>query len=219
MKVFDLGACNTVLNQYVAELRDVNVQTDRMRFRRNVQRIGHVMAYEISKTLVYKSVEVQTPLATATASIPTDDIVIGTVLRAGLPFHQGFLDIFDKAGNAFLSAYRYYTDRECRNIDVHIEYIASPNLNDCTFIIVDPMLATGESLELAYKAFLSKGKPKRIILASVIAAKEGIEHLQKTFPSDDVELYCAAIDPELNEHRYIVPGLGDAGDLMYGDKM
>lgn len=219
MKVFDLGACNTVLNQYVAELRDVNVQTDRMRFRRNVQRIGNVMAYEISKTLVYKSVEVQTPLATATASIPTDDIVIGTVLRAGLPFHQGFLDIFDKAGNAFLSAYRYYTDRECRNIDVHIEYIASPNLNDCTFIIVDPMLATGESLELAYKAFLSKGKPKRIILASVIAAKEGIEHLQKTFPSDDVELYCAAIDPELNEHRYIVPGLGDAGDLMYGDKM
>lgn len=219
MKVFDLGACNTVLNQYVAELRDVNVQTDRMRFRRNVQRIGNVMAYEISKTLVYKSVEVQTPLATATASIPTDDIVIGTVLRAGLPFHQGFLDIFDRAGNAFLSAYRYYTDRECRNIDVHIEYIASPNLNDCTFIIVDPMLATGESLELAYKAFLSKGKPKRIILASVIAAKEGIEHLQKTFPSDDVELYCAAIDPELNEHRYIVPGLGDAGDLMYGDKM
>ena len=219
MKVFDLGACNTVLNQYVAELRDVNVQTDRMRFRRNVQRIGNVMAYEISKTLVYKPVEVQTPLATATASIPTDDIVIGTVLRAGLPFHQGFLDIFDKAGNAFLSAYRYYTDRECRNIDVHIEYIASPNLNDCTFIIVDPMLATGESLELAYKAFLSKGKPKRIILASVIAAKEGIEHLQKTFPSDDVELYCAAIDPELNEHRYIVPGLGDAGDLMYGDKM
>ncbi len=208
-----------MLNQYVAELRDVNVQTDRMRFRRNVQRIGNVMAYEISKTLVYKSVEVQTPLATATASIPTDDIVIGTVLRAGLPFHQGFLDIFDKAGNAFLSAYRYYTDRECRNIDVHIEYIASPNLNDCTFIIVDPMLATGESLELAYKAFLSKGKPKRIILASVIAAKEGIEHLQKTFPSDDVELYCAAIDPELNEHRYIVPGLGDAGDLMYGDKM
>ena len=178
MKVFDLGVRDTVLNQYVAELRDVNVQTDRMRFRRNVQRIGHVMAYEISKTLVYEPISVQTPLATATASIPVDDIVIGTVLRAGLPFHQGFLDIFDKAGNAFLSAYRYYTDRECRNIDVHIEYIASPNLDGCTFIIVDPMLATGESLELAYKAFLSKGKPRRIILASVIAANEGIEHLQ-----------------------------------------
>ncbi|MBR3373535.1 MAG: uracil phosphoribosyltransferase [Bacteroidaceae bacterium] len=219
MKVFDLGVRDTVLNQYVAELRDVNVQTDRMRFRRNVQRIGHVMAYEISKTLVYEPISVQTPLATATASIPVDDIVIGTVLRAGLPFHQGFLDIFDKAGNAFLSAYRYYTDRECRNIDVHIEYIASPNLDGCTFIIVDPMLATGESLELAYKAFLSKGKPRRIILASVIAANEGIEHLQKTFPTDEVELYCAAIDPELNEHRYIVPGLGDAGDLMYGEKM
>ncbi len=215
MKVFDLGVRDTVLNQYVAELRDVNVQTDRMRFRRNVQRIGHVMAYEISKTLVYEPISVQTPLATATASIPVDDIVIGTVLRAGLPFHQGFLDIFDKAGNAFLSAYRYYTDRECRNI----EYIASPNLDGCTFIIVDPMLATGESLELAYKAFLSKGKPRRIILASVIAANEGIEHLQKTFPTDEVELYCAAIDPELNEHRYIVPGLGDAGDLMYGEKM
>ena len=219
MKVFDLGVRDTVLNQYVAELRDVNVQTDRMRFSRNVQRIGHVMAYEISKTLVYEPISVQTPLATATASIPVDDIVIGTVLRAGLPFHQGFLDIFDKAGNAFLSAYRYYTDRECRNIDVHIEYIASPNLDGCTFIIVDPMLATGESLELAYKAFLSKGKPRRIILASVIAANEGIEHLQKTFPTDEVELYCAAIDPELNEHRYIVPGLGDAGDLMYGEKM
>ena len=219
MKVFDLGVRDTVLNQYVAELRDVNVQTDRMRFRRNVQRIGHVMAYEISKTLVYEPISVQTPLATATASIPVDNIVIGTVLRAGLPFHQGFLDIFDKAGNAFLSAYRYYTDRECRNIDVHIEYIASPNLDGCTFIIVDPMLATGESLELAYKAFLSKGKPRRIILASVIAANEGIEHLQKTFPTDEVELYCAAIDPELNEHRYIVPGLGDAGDLMYGEKM
>ena len=219
MKVFDLGVRDTVLNQYVAELRDVNVQTDRMRFRRNVQRIGHVMAYEISKTLVYEPISVQTPLATATASIPVDDIVIGTVLRAGLPFHQGFLDIFDKAGNAFLSAYRYYTDRECRNIDVHIEYIASPNLDGCTFIIVDPMLATGESLELAYKDFLSKGKPRRIILASVIAANEGIEHLQKTFPTDEVELYCAAIDPELNEHRYIVPGLGDAGDLMYGEKM
>ena len=218
MKVFDLGVRDTVLNQYVAELRDVNVQTDRMRFRRNVQRIGHVMAYEISKTLVYEPISVQTPLATATASIPVDDIVIGTVLRAGLPFHQGFLDIFDKAGNAFLSAYRYYTDRECRNIDVHIEYIASPNLDGCTFIIVDPMLATGESLDLAYKAFLSKGKPRRIILASVIAANEGIEHLQKTFPTDEVELYCAAIDPELNEHRYIVPGLGDAGDRIFGTK-
>ena len=219
MKVFDLGARNTVLNQYVAELRDVHVQNDRMRFRHNVQRIGHVMAYEIIKTLVYKSVEVQTPLAVAQASIPVDNIVIGTVFRAGLPLHQGFLDIFDKAGNAFLSAYRYYTDRECHNIDVHIEYIAAPNLDGCTFILVDPMLATGESMSLAYKAFLTKGKPGRLIMASVIAAEEGIEHLQKFFPSEDVELYCAAIDPELNERRYIVPGLGDAGDLMYGEKI
>ena len=211
MKVYDLGAHNTVLNQYISELRDVQVQTDRMRFRRNVQRIGHVMAYEISKTLRYETIEVQTPLATATASIPIDNIVIGTVFRAGLPFHQGFLDIFDKAGNAFLSAYRYYTDRECHNIDVHIEYIAA--------IIADPMLATGESMSLAYKAFLTKGKPGRLIMASVIAAQEGIDYLQRLFPSDEVELYCAAIDPELNERRYIVPGLGDAGDLMYGDKI
>ena len=219
MKVFDLGARDTVLNQYIAELRDVQVQGDRMRFRRNVQRIGHVMAYEISKTLNYKSIEVQTPLAMATASIPTDNIVVGTVFRAGLPLHQGFLDIFDRAGNAFVSAYRYYTDRECHNIDVHIEYIAAPCLDRCTFILVDPMLATGESMELAYKAFLTKGKPSRLIMASVIAAAEGIEHLHKTFPSDEVELYCAAIDPELNERRYIVPGLGDAGDLMYGEKL
>ena len=219
MIVYDLGARNTVLNQYISELRDVQVQTDRMRFRRNVQRIGHVMAYEISKTLRYETIEVETPLATATASIPVDDIVIGTVFRAGLPFHQGFLDIFDKAGNAFLSAYRYYTDRECHNIDVHIEYIAAPGLDGCTFILVDPMLATGESMSLAYKAFLTKGKPGRLIMASVIAAQEGIDYLQRLFPSDDVELYCAAIDPELNERRYIVPGLGDAGDLMYGEKI
>ena len=207
MIVYDLGARNTVLNQYISELRDVQVQTDRMRFRRNVQRIGHVMAYEISKTLRYETIEVETPLATATASIPVDDIVIGTVFRAGLPFH------------AFLSAYRYYTDRECHNIDVHIEYIAAPGLDGCTFILVDPMLATGESMSLAYKAFLTKGKPGRLIMASVIAAQEGIDYLQRLFPSDDVELYCAAIDPELNERRYIVPGLGDAGDLMYGEKI
>ena len=219
MKVFDLGAHNTVLNQYISELRDVKVQGDRMRFRRNVQRIGHVMAYEISKTLTYKAIKVQTPLAKAEASIPVDDIVVGTVFRAGLPLHQGFLDIFDKAGNAFVSAYRYYTDRECHNIDVHIEYIAAPCLDGCTFILVDPMLATGESMELAYKAFLTKGIPGRLIMASVIAAREGLDHLQKSFPGDDVELYCAAIDPELNERRYIVPGLGDAGDLMYGEKI
>ena len=142
MKVVNLGASNSIINQFVAELRDVNIQKDRMRFRNNVRRIGNLMAYEISKTLKYKETEVVTPLATATMNLPIDNIVIGTVFRAGLPFHQGFLDIFDQAGNAFLSAYRYYTDRECNNIDVHIEYIATPDLYKMTFILVDPMLAT-----------------------------------------------------------------------------
>lgn len=208
-----------MLNQYIAELRDVNIQADRMRFRRNVQRIGYVMAYEISKVLHYEPIEIQTPLDKAVASVPVENLVIGTVFRAGLPLHQGFLDIFDNAGNAFVSAYRYYTDRECHNVDVHVEYIAAPNLDGTTLILVDPMLATGESMELAYKAFLTKGTPARLIMASVIAAEPGIENLRNIFPSDDVELYCAAVDPSLNERQYIVPGLGDAGDLMYGDKL
>ena len=207
------------MNQFVAELRDVNIQKDRMRFRNNVQRIGSLMAYEISKTLRYQEVDVETPLATAKVRLPYDNVVIGTVFRAGLPVHQGFLDIFDKAGNAFLSAYRYYTDRECNNIDVHIEYIATPDLTHKTFILVDPMLATGESLILAHNAFITKGVPRRIVLASVIATEEGIARLNDKFPANDIVLYTAAIDPILNNRKYIVPGLGDAGDLMYGDKM
>ena len=219
MKVVNLGASNSIINQFVAELRDVNIQKDRMRFRNNIRRIGNLMAYEISKTLKYKETEVVTPLATATMNLPIDNIVIGTVFRAGLPFHQGFLDIFDQAGNAFLSAYRYYTDRECNNIDVHIEYIATPDLYKKTFILVDPMLATGESLILAHNAFITKGVPRRIVLASVIATEEGIARLNSRFPANDIVLYTAAIDPILNERKYIVPGLGDAGDLMYGGKL
>lgn len=219
MKIVNLGEKDSVMNQFVAELRDVNIQKDRMRFRNNVKRIGNLMAYEISKSLRYQEVEVETPLATAKMRVPYDNVVIGTVFRAGLPFHQGFLEIFDKAGNAFLSAYRYYTDRECNNIDVHIEYIATPDLTHKTFILVDPMLATGESLVLAHNAFITKGVPRRIVLASVIATEEGIARLNERFPANDIVLYTAAIDPILNDRKYIVPGLGDAGDLMYGDKM
>lgn len=219
MKIVNLGEKDSVMNQFVAELRDVNIQKDRMRFRNNIKRIGNLMAYEISKSLRYQEVEVETPLATAKMRVPYDNVVIGTVFRAGLPFHQGFLDIFDKAGNAFLSAYRYYTDRECNNIDVHIEYIATPDLTHKTFILVDPMLATGESLVLAHNAFITKGVPRRIVLASVIATEEGIARLNERFPANDIVLYTAAIDPILNDRKYIVPGLGDAGDLMYGDKM
>ncbi|HJA84780.1 MAG TPA: uracil phosphoribosyltransferase [Candidatus Bacteroides avicola] len=219
MKVIHFSEQNSILNQYVAELRDVHIQTDRMRFRRNIERIGELMAYEMSKELTYSVKPVQTPLGLAEASTPDDDLVIATVFRAGLPLHQGFLNVFDRAGNAFVSAYRYYKDAEHREIDVHVEYIATPDLSQKTVLLVDPMLATGESLELAWRAFLTKGSPKRLLIACVIASRQGVAHLQRLFPSDDVTLWCAAIDPGLNEHKYIVPGLGDAGDLAYGEKL
>ena len=219
MKVIDFSKQQSVINQYVRELRDVELQKDRLRFRHNVERIGHAMAYEVSKSLSYSQKFVETPLAVAQANTYDDDIVIGTVFRAGLPLHQGFLDVFDRAGNAFVSAYRYYKDRENTEVGIKIEYMATPDLTGKTLILVDPMLATGGSMELAYEAFCTKGQPKRLIMASVIAATKGVEYLKEMFPDNDVELYCAAIDPELNEHKYIVPGLGDAGDLMYGEKL
>lgn len=219
MKVINFAEKHSILNQFVAEIRDVNIQSDRLRFRRNIERIGEVMAYEISKELTYSEKQVQTPLGTATACTPDDNLVIGTVFRAGLPLHAGFLNIFDRAGNAFISAYRYYKDKECRQLDVHIEYIASPDLTGKTLLLVDPMLATGESMELAWKAFLSKGTPARVHIACVIASRQGVEHLQRLFPQDNATLWCAAIDAELNERAYIVPGLGDAGDLAYGEKI
>ena len=219
LKVINFAETNSVINQYVAELRDVDVQGDRMRFRRNVERIGELMAYEMSKELTYSVKQVQTPLGVASVSTPDDEVVIATVFRAGLPLHQGFLNVFDRAGNAFVSAYRYYKDKECRELDVHIEYIAAPDLSRKTVMLVDPMLATGESMELAYRAFLSKGRPARLLIACVIASRRGVEHLQRLFPEDDVILWCASIDPDLDERSYIVPGLGDAGDLAYGGKL
>ena len=220
MKVINMSEKDTVLNQFLAELRDVNIQQDRMRFRRNLERIGELQAYEISKTMKYSIKLVQTPLGFAKVNTPDDNIVIGTVFRAGLPQHQGFLNVFDKAGNAFVSAYRYYKDKECRQVDVHIEYIASPDLTDSTFLIVDPMLATGESLELAWNAFLSKGRPAKLHIACVIASPQGVEHLKKVFYDDpNTSLWCAVIDEDLNEHSYIMPGVGDAGDLSFGNKI
>jgi uracil phosphoribosyltransferase len=179
-----------------------------------------MMAYEVSKTLHYSEKTIQTPLAEAKAHTPDDEIVLATVFRAGLPYHQGFLDVFDHAGNAFVSAYRYYLDEKHEQIGIKVEYLAAPNLTDKTLIIVDPMLATGGSLELAYQALCTKGIPKQLHLCCVIAAQDGIDNLMKLFkPLDNVMLWCAAIDPLLNEHKYIVPGLGDAGDLAYGDKI
>lgn len=219
MKIINFAESDTILNQYLAELRDVSIQTDRMRFRRNIERIGELMAYEISKTLTYSAKNVQTPLGTAQVRTPDDDLVIATVFRAGLPMHIGFLNVFDRAGNAFVSAYRYYKDSEHRQVDVRVEYMATPALTDKTLLLVDPMLATGESMELAYQAFCTKGRPTRLLIACIIASRQGVEHLQSLFPQDDVILWCGAIDPALNEHAYIVPGLGDAGDLAYGEKM
>lgn len=219
MKVINLSGQDTVLNKYLCELRDVNVQTDRLRFRQNIVRIGHVEAYEISKFLSYSQKTIQTPLEKCDLRTYDDDVVVGTVFRAGLPLHQSFLDIFDEAGNAFVSAYRYYKDREMNEVGIKVEYCASPCLDGKTLILVDPMLATGGSMELAYEALKGKGTPKRLVMACVIAAQSGVDYLQKVFPQDDVVLVCGAIDPVLNSHKYIVPGLGDAGDLMYGEKI
>ena len=220
MKVINLAETNSILNQFIAELRDVNVQNDRMRFRRNIERIGELMAYEISKTLDYSTKKVQTPLGVAEANTPDDKIVIATVFRAGLPMHTGFLNIFDKAGNAFVSAYRYYKDKEHRDLDVRIEYIATPDLtNKTVLLVVDPMLATGESLELAWKAFTTKGIPSKLVIACIIASQPGVERIKKVFAEQDVTLWCGVIDPDVDEHSYIVPGLGDAGDLAYGEKI
>lgn len=219
MEVINFSEHNSIINQYLLEIRDKEYQQNRLVFRNNIERIGELMAYEISKTLDYSPKSILTPLDSAKVNTPDDDIVLATLFRAGLPLHEGFLKIFDKASNAFVSAYRYYEDTECSKIGIKVEYLVTPDLNGKTLIIVDPMLATGGSMELAYKAFLTKGQPKKLIMASVIAAKEGVEFLEKLFPSNDVKLYTAAIDPILNEHKYIVPGLGDAGDLAYGEKL
>lgn len=203
----------------MAEIRDKDYQQNRLLFRNNITRIGELEAYELSKTLDYTEREVQTPLGISKINVPTDKIVLATIFRAGLPFHGGFLNIFDHAGNGFVSAFREYTDEEKTQVGIHIEYLATPEIENKTLIIADPMLATGGSMELGYKAFLSKGTPKRIHVACVIATPEGIEHISNVFPEDKTTIWCAAIDPGMNEHKYIVPGFGDAGDLCYGDKL
>jgi len=219
MKIINFSEQNSIINQYLAEIRDVEYQKNRLLFRNNILRIGEMEAYEISKTLDYASKSISTPLGTSEVAVPTDKIVLATIFRAGLPFHNGFLNIFDHAGNAFVSAYREYIDEQHTKVGIHVEYLATPNLEGKNLIIADPMLATGGSMELGYKALLTKGTPKQVHVACVIASPEGIEHIQKTFPHDRTTIWCAAIDPGLNEHQYIVPGFGDAGDLCYGEKL
>lgn len=219
MKIINFSECNSIINQYLTEIRDVNYQKNRLLFRNNIQRIGEMEAYEISKALEYQTKEVVTPLGVSQVQVPTDKMVLATIFRAGLPFHNGFLNVFDHAGNAFVSAYREYTDAEHHHVGIHVEYLATPNIGGKTLIIADPMLATGGSMELGYKALLTKGTPKHIHIACVIASPEGIAHIKKVFPEERTTIWCAAIDTGLNEHQYIVPGFGDAGDLCYGDKL
>ena len=216
MRIVNLGDTNSILNKFVAELRDVDIQKDSLRFRRNVERIGEIMAYEISKEFHYSTKDIQSPLGIAPMNTPDDQIVVSTILRAGLPFHQGFLRYLDNAENAFVSAYRKYKDR--LNFDIHIEYIASPRLTGKTLIISDPMLATGSSMELAYEALLTKGVPGHVHVASIISSKQALEYLQKKMPDDKTTIWIAALDNDLDDHSYIVPGLGDAGDLAFGEK-
>ena len=219
MKIINLSEQNSIINQYMAEIRDAEYQKNRLLFRNNIMRIGEFEAFELSKTLDYEPKEITTPLGVSTVNVPTDKIVLATIFRAGLPFHNGFLNVFDHAGNAFVSAYREYKDAAHHEVGIHIEYLATPSIDEKNLIIADPMLATGGSMELGYKAFLTKGTPKQIHVCCVIASPEGIEHIKKTFPSEKTTIWCAAIDPGMNEHKYIVPGFGDAGNLCYGEKL
>ena len=218
MEIINFADTPSLVSRYMLELRSVDIQHDPMRFRANLNRIGEIMAYEISKRLRYEDVSVQTPLGTAICQQPADKVVLATILRAGLPFHQGFLSYFDGAENAFVSAYRRYKEKG-ESFDVLVEYLASPSIEGKTLILIDPMLATGSSMELGYQAMLTKGNPAHIHVASVIASRRSIDYVKEHFPADKTTVWVGAIDDEINSHSYIVPGLGDAGDLAYGEKL
>jgi uracil phosphoribosyltransferase len=206
----------SIIGEYISELRNVEVQNDSLRFRRNLERIGEIMAYEISKTLPYELVEVTTPLGLANCNHIAKQPVLITILRAGLPLHQGMLNIFDKAENAFISAYRKH--HKDGSFEVEVEYLSSPDLNEKTIILCDPMLATGTSIVLAYKALLQRGIPTQLHVCAAITSKQGLEYVQKHLPAN-TQYWFGAIDEELTAQSYIVPGLGDAGDLAYGKKI
>jgi uracil phosphoribosyltransferase len=209
---------NTILNKFIAEIRDKKIQKDSMRFRRNLERIGEVTAYEISKKLNYVPQIVETPLGEAEVNQVGDKVVVATILRAGLPFHQGFLNYYDDAQNAFVSAYR--KSHKDNSFEVKVEYISCGNLEGKTLILVDPMLATGSSLVLAYEALCERGgQPAHTHIAAVIASEQGVDYAMKHLPQNSTTIWCAAVDAELTSHSYIVPGIGDAGDLAYGEKL
>ena len=212
-----LGNTNSLFNEFIAEVRNVEVQADSMRFRRNLERIGEIFAYEISKKMAYAEQEVTTPLGIATIPRITEKPVLATILRAGLPLHQGMLNYFDHADNAFISAFRkYYKDG---TFEIQIDYLSSPDLDEKTLILCDPMLATGQSLALAYEELLSKGDPLHTHIVSVIASRQGLDYVMSKLPDDNCTFWIGAVDEELTAQSYIVPGLGDAGDLAFGGKL
>lgn len=214
--VHDFSKKNSVLNRFVAELRDEKIQQDSLRFRRNLERIGEVFAYEISKKLNYDNREVTTPLGTAQVNDLNDELVIATILRAGLPLHQGVLNVFDRAENAFVSAYRKHKKGD-NAFEVQVEYLSCPSIEGKTLLLTDPMLATGSSMALVYKALLTKGRPKHVHIVAAIASVEGVRYLKRNLPNN-CTIWLGALDDELTAQAYIVPGLGDAGDLAYGEK-
>jgi len=215
MQIHHLLEQNSIAAKFLAELRDVNIQKDQMRFRRNIERLGEIMAYEISKVLNYKETNVKSPLGISVSVEPDENIVICSILRAGLPLHTGLLNYFDTAENTFISAYRHHISE--KEFEIKVEYLASPSLEGKTLILADPMLATGGSLVTVYEALKPMGTPAKIHLVSVIGARPGVEFVAKNFP-EDAQLWIIAIDEHLNDHGYIVPGLGDAGDLSFGLK-
>ena len=218
MDVVNLSTNNSLLTTFLSQMRNAKIQVDSMRFRRNIERIGEIMAYEISRTLSYIPQQISTPLADMLVPQQSDTVVLATILRAGLPMHQGLLNYFDDAENAFVSAYREYTDESHTNVRINVEYLASPLLDDKVLIVADPMLATGGSMELALRALLTKGKPRKIHLCSILATPQAIDLLKRELSDYDITLWVAAIDKTLNKQKYIVPGLGDAGDLAFGEK-
>lgn len=216
MIIHNLSESPSILNTFIAEIRDENIQKDRMRFRKNIERIGEILGYEMSKSLSFSSKVIETPFGTKSVQLAQEKLVICSILRAGLPLHNGLLNYFDNAKNAFISAYRKPINET--NFEIEVEYLASPSFNNKTLILADPMLATGKSLVATYKALLKNGIPKSIHIMVVIGSTQGIDYIQKHFPTN-THLWIATVDNKLNDKGYIIPGLGDAGDLSYGNKL
>lgn len=215
MQVYNFSQNHSIYNKFLSELRDSEIQKDSMRFRRNLERLGEITAYELSKDLAHKEIAIKTPLGVAPMNIQNEPIVLATILRAGLPLHQGLLNYFDDAENCFISAYRKHTSNE--DFEVEIEYMSSPDLNGKTILLNDPMLASGRSMVLAYKALLQRGNPSKIHVVSVIASQEGVDFVKDNLPKN-TKIWVGGIDPQMTKESYIVPGLGDAGDLAFGSK-